>query len=126
MTTMKHFKIRSEKLDKSYWQQQTQKLKEEALKKQISLEEEEALLEKIRKGNKEDIIRLVESSKALIYSVLEQHPSEKCTVEELFQVGKNQLLNLASDELNSVTRERYFRFRVWCLRKAFQQKEMDI
>lgn len=122
---MKCLKITPQSAKVIAWQKQTQSLKKKALKKQLSFEAQEALWEEIRKGNKDTIIKLVESSEAMIYSILGQCPSDKFTVEELFTVGKNRLISFASGEPNAEMRERYFRFGAWHVRQAFAGKENE-
>ena len=97
-------------------------LKEASQNNAVSIEEQEKLLASIRKGNKQAIAKLVESSESMIYSVMGQYPTDKFTVGELFEVGKATLIRLASLELNSELREKYFRFGAWYLRQAFIKK----
>ncbi len=85
--------------------------------KHLTQEEEEKLLEEIRSGSDEPIERLVDSWEVNILSIAKQIPTE-IPIEELIVVGRNELIKLAKQEVNSPIRERYFRFGAWCVRQG--------
>ncbi|MDQ2720671.1 MAG: hypothetical protein M3Z26_13060 [Bacteroidota bacterium] len=101
--------------------QEFEKLIAIAKTKQLSNIEETKLLNEIRSGNEEPIERLVDSWEGNILSIAEQISTE-IPIEELISVGRNELIKLAKQEVNSGTSERFLRFGAWCVRQAILTK----
>jgi DNA-directed RNA polymerase specialized sigma subunit len=116
MRKLKIAKQSSSERDKEF-----EKLIAVAKTKQLSNSEEAGLLDKIRRGNYEPIERLIDSWEVLILSVAKQIPTE-IPIEELIDVGKNELTQLAEQEVNSPTDERFLRFGAWCVRQGMLGK----
>jgi hypothetical protein len=88
-----------------------------------------SLLDEIRGGNKDAIPKLVDSWEHIIISVIEsevqRHIGNKSvSVEKMFNVGRAALTKLAERELNSTSREIFYRFGAWYVRQAII-KELD-
>ena len=107
----------SETLEKEY-----NDLLEKSKAKQNSQEETDALLARVRKGDKDAIEPLVESSELMILSVIKSFPNEIVSVKGMFDIGKNELSKLAKHEINSPVSERFFRFATWNIKQAILEK----
>lgn len=104
------------------WEKEYNDLLEKSKAKQNSQEETDALLARVRKGDKNAIEPLVESSALMILSVIKSFPNEIVSVKEMFETGKNELKKLAKYELNSSVSERFFRFATWNIKQAILKK----
>lgn len=86
--------------------------------KQLSDQEELYLLNEIRNGNRELIDKLVESSEVVILEVIGQNQPDHENLEQVIEAAKSVLRKMAENEINSSTRERFFRFRAWYVKQA--------
>lgn len=89
-----------------------------AKEKMLRPEQEKQLLNNIRKGDKEAVVKLVESTEWVVLSVIQSLNLEKPTLKEMFNAGKAALMKLAEQEVNSNVRERYFRFGAWVVKQS--------
>jgi hypothetical protein len=85
--------------------------------KQLTKEEQTQLLNEIRNGNKEGIIKLVDSWEIIVLSIAKWMPST-IAIEEMMIIGRKELFKLAEMEVNSEIEERFFKFGAWCVKQA--------
>ena len=84
--------------------------------KQLTKEEQTQLLNEIQNGNRDAIIKLVDSWDGIILSIAKQlAPTMK--IEEILIIGRNELFKLAEMEVNSKIDERFFKLGAWCVKQ---------
>lgn len=70
-----------------------------------------SFLEEVRNGSKESIPRLVEDSEIFILiAISDELAKGEFTLQQLFDAGKKAATTLAEQELNSIRRERFYRY----------------
>lgn len=81
-----------------------------------------SFLEEVRNGSKESISKLVEDSEIFILiAISDELAKGEFTLQQLFDVGKKAVTTLAEQELNSIRRERFYRFLSWEVKQAIAQ-----
>ena len=86
-----------------------------------------SLLDEIRSGNRDAIPKLVDSWQHIIISIIEserQIDNKTVSNEKMCNAGRAALTKLAERELNSTSREIFYRFGAWCVRQAIIE-ELD-
>ena len=84
--------------------------------KQLTKEEQTQLLNEIRNGNKEGIVKLVDSWDVTVLSIAKQ--LSPTMIEEMLIIGRKELFKLAEMEVNSEIGERFFKLGAWCVKQA--------
>ncbi len=93
------------------------KLLKAANRRIIEQSEQEFVLEEVRKGNAELIPRLIDSCEVMILSVARGHWNHGLSVNEMLDIGRRALTELAKREMHSHRRESFFRFGAWVIRQ---------
>ncbi|MES2418292.1 MAG: hypothetical protein V4541_08895 [Bacteroidota bacterium] len=110
--------------EKNIINEELQQLINKARQFERSLGEEQALLAEIRAGSHKAIEELVKASSSMIYQFITEHPSNKHSIMQQFTFAQMHLKKLALSELNSTTREHYFRFQAFCIRQSLLALEI--
>ena len=117
---MRHLKIAST-FNPYDGNKQFKKLLAQANQKYVGEAQEAILFEKIRKGNREAILKLVDSSEITILSIIKTFPKNSHLLLEMINVAKDALIRFAEKEMNNSGREIFFSYKAWWIRQSILQ-----
>ena len=91
---------------------------------QLPKEAENELFERIRNGDETAVETFIACHDRYILKIAKQ-VGILIPIEDVLRIGRTKLHKLAMQELNSSSRERYYRFFAWCLRQALLRGSGD-
>lgn len=110
-----HLKTRQNTIEDSL---EFKRLFESASNKSLSKEEQGQILRSIRNGELNSIPKLVESLEETILLIIIQLDIDYINVEEQLNEGKKAVFQLAENEINSISSEKFYDFCAWTVKQA--------